>query len=299
MTANWRRSVLTVLALLIALPGAALPQALTAEPAPMTNGPVTSRTDIVYATHATGPLHLDLHRPAGKGRAPVLVFLHGGAWARGERPKSWTGFRRFVEAGYAVVSVQYRLTGVAQAPAAVQDARCAMAWVAREAGRYQLDPRRIVVMGSSSGAHLALLAGMMDGKADIDLPACGPVPRAAAIIDFYGPSDLRPESAGRWSSPSVTKWIGEGPDAAALAARMSPVTLVHKGQPPVFIVHGDADDVVPIQSSQLLKAALDRAGVPSEFQIVPGGGHGQFEDDVLARLHGQALAFLDRHRIAR
>lgn len=292
MTGSWRRSRLTALALLLALPAAA--KAPAARPAP-----VTSTTEIVYATHPTGALHLDLHRPAGKGRAPVLVFLHGGGWARGERPESWTRFRRFVEAGYAVVSVQYRLTGTAQAPAAVQDARCAMAWVAREAGRHQLDPRRVVVMGSSAGAHLALLAGMLGDRSDIDLPACGPVPSAAAIVDFYGPTDLRPESLGRWNSPSVTKWIGEGPDAAALAARMSPVTLVRKGQPPVFIVHGDADDVVPIQSSRLLKAALDRAGVPSEFRVVPGGGHGQFEDDVQARVDAEAVAFLKRHRITR
>ena len=292
MTGNWRRSGLTALTLLLALPGAAAAQSVAA-------APVTSSTDIVYATHATGALHLDLHRPAVKGRAPVLVFLHGGGWARGERPTSWTGFRRFVEAGYAVVSVQYRLSGTARAPAAVQDARCAMAWAAREADRYQLDPARIVVMGSSAGAHLALLAGMMGTESDIDLPACGSVPRAAAIVDFYGPSDLRPESVGAWHSPSITKWIGEGSDAASLAARMSPLTLVRKGQPPVFIVHGDADDVVPIQSSQLLKAALDKAGVPSEFHVVPGGGHGQFEDDVQARLQTDAVRFLKRHRITR
>ncbi len=294
MTGRRRRSGLAAWVVLLALPGASAAQ--TPATAPL---PVTSATDIVYATHATGPVHLDLHRPAGKGRAPVLVFLHGGGWARGERPKSWTGFRRFIEAGYAVVSVQYRLSGTARAPAAVQDARCAMAWVAREAGRYRLDPHRVVVMGSSAGAHLALLAGMMEGKSEIDLPACGPVPRAAAIVDFYGPSDLRPESLGAWRSPSITKWIGEGADAAALAARMSPLTLVHKGQPPVFIVHGDADDVVPIQSSKLLKEALDRAGVPSEFHIVPGGGHGQFEDDVQARLQTNAVRFLGKHRITR
>lgn len=294
MTGRWRRSGLTALTLLIALPAASAPQIPAAAPAP-----VTSTTGIVYATHATGPLHLDLHRPAGKGRAPVLVFLHGGGWARGEPPKSWTGFRRFVEAGYAVVSVQYRLSGTARAPAAVQDARCAMAWAARNADRYQLDPHNIVVMGSSAGAHLALLAGMMGAKADIDLAACGAVPRAAAIVDFYGPSDLRPESVGAWHSPSITKWIGEGADAPALAARMSPLTWVRKDQPPVFIVHGDADDVVPIQSSQLLKAALDKAGVASEFHVVPGGGHGQFEDDVQGGLHADAVSFLKRHRITR
>jgi len=292
MKGMWRQSGLAALGLLLVLPGAS-----TAQTPAAASVPVATTTGIIYATHSTGPLHLDLHRPAGKGLAPVLVVLHGGGWARGERPKSWTGLRSFVEAGYAIVSVQYRLSGTAQAPAAVQDARCAMAWVAREADRHQLDPRRIVVMGTSAGAHLALMAGMLGNKSDLDLPVCGAVPRAAAILDFYGPSDLRPESLGQWRSPSVTKWIGEGPGAAALAARMSPLTLVRKGQPPVFIVHGDADDVVPIQSSQQLKAALDRARVPSEFHTLPGGGHGKFGAEVQARLYADALRFLGRHRI--
>ncbi|PJI90789.1 alpha/beta fold hydrolase [Sphingomonas koreensis] len=287
-----KRSGLAALALMLAMPATSPAQT----PAP---AQVTSSTDVIYATHPTGPLHLDLHRPAGKGRAPVLVVLHGGGWARGERPKSWAGLRPFVEAGYAIVSVQYRLSGTAQAPAAVQDARCAMAWVARNADRHQLDPRRLVVLGTSAGGHLALMAGMLGGRADIDLPACGPVPRAAAIIDFYGPTDLRPESLGKWRSPSVTKWIGEGPDAPALAERMSPLTLVRKGQVPVFIVHGDADNVVPIQSSRQLKAALDRAGVPSELHIVPGGGHGKLGEEAQARLYADALRFLERHRITR
>jgi len=287
-----KRWGLVALGLLLALPGASPAQTPAA-------APVASTTDLVYATHATGPLRLDLHRPAGRERAPVLVVLHGGGWARGERPKSWTGLRPFVEAGYAIVSVQYRLSGTAQAPAAVQDARCAMAWVARSADRYRLDPRRLVVLGTSAGGHLALMAGMLGSKADIDPPACGPVPRAAAIIDFYGPTDLRPESLGRWKSPSVTKWIGEGGDAAGLAKRMSPLTLVRKGQPPVFIVHGDADNIVPIQASQVLKEALDRAGVPSEFHTVPGGGHGKFAAEVQARLYADALRFLERHRITR
>ncbi|KAI1692549.1 prolyl oligopeptidase family domain-containing protein [Ditylenchus destructor] len=116
---------------------------------------------------------------------------------------------------------------------------------------------------------------------------------------FLRPTDLRPESLGKWRSPSVTKWIGEGPDAPALAERMSPLTLVRKGQVPVFIVHGDADNVVPIQSSRQLKAALDRAGVPSELHIVPGGGHGKFGEEAQARLYADALRFLERHRITR
>lgn len=258
---------------------------------------VQTQRDIVYATRPTGPLHLDLHRPAtAKGvRAPVLIVLHGGAWARGERPKGWTGHRRFVEAGFAVVSVQYRLSGVAKAPAAVEDVRCAMAWIARVAEREGLDARRIVLMGTSAGAHLALMAGFARPADGLDI--CGPGPRAAAIIDLYGPSDLRAQSLGTWSSPSIGKWVGEGPQGAAMAARMSPITLVREGQPPTFIVHGDADPVVPLAASTMLKAALDRAGVPSELHVVPGGGHGKFDPAVQDRLLADAVAFLRRHRV--
>lgn len=258
---------------------------------------VQTQRDIVYTTHPTGPLHLDLHRPAtAKGdRAPVLIVLHGGAWARGERPKSWTGHRRFVDAGFAVVSVQYRLSGVARAPAAVQDARCAMAWIARVAEREGLDKRRIVLMGTSAGAHLALMAGFARPADGLD--TCGPVPRAAAIIDMYGPSDLRAQSLGAWSSPSIGKWVGEGEAGVAMAARMSPVTLVRAGQPPVFIVHGDADPVVPLAASTTLKAALDGAKIPAELHVVPGGGHGKFDPTVQDRLLADAVSFLRRHRV--
>jgi acetyl esterase/lipase len=137
---------------------------------------VVSQHDIVYRSTATGPLHLDLHGPqATKGkRAPVLVVIHGGAWARGERPKGWTGHRRFVDAGFAVVSMQYRLAGQAQAPAAVEDVRCVMGWIARSAAHEGLDPQRIVLMGTSAGAHLALMAASIDSSESLDPAQCGP-----------------------------------------------------------------------------------------------------------------------------
>lgn len=260
---------------------------------------VVSQRDIVYRTAESGPLHLDLHRPqSGKGkRAPVLVVIHGGAWARGERPKGWTGYRRFVEAGFAVVSMQYRLSGQARAPAAVEDVRCVMGWIARSAEREGLDPRRIVLMGTSAGAHLALMAATIDASEGLDPAECGPAPRAAAVIDFYGPTDLRPQSLGAWNSPSIGKWVGEGEAGAAMATRMSPITRVRPGLPPVFIVHGDADPVVPLAASTALKAALDRAKVPGELHIVPGGVHGKFDPVVQDRLMVDAVTFLKRHRV--
>jgi acetyl esterase/lipase len=260
---------------------------------------VVSQRDVVYRTTEAGPLHLDLHRPpSAKGkRAPVLVVIHGGAWARGERPKGWAGYRRFVDAGFAVVSMQYRLAGQARAPAAVEDVRCVMGWIARAAEREGLDSRRIVLLGTSAGAHLALMAASIDKNEGLDPAECGPAPRAAAVIDFYAPTDLRLQSLGAWSSPSIGKWVGEGEAGAAMAARMSPITRVRPGLPPVFIVHGDADPVVPLAASTALKAALDRAKVPAELHTVPGGVHGKFGPEVQDRLMADAVTFLKRHRV--
>lgn len=286
---------------MLRLIGLGLATTVLAAPAPARQAAhaVVSQRDIIYRTTDTGPLHLDLHRPqAARGkRTPVLVVIHGGAWARGERPKGWTGYRRFVEAGFAVVSMQYRLSGQAQAPAAVEDVRCVMGWIARAAEREGLDSKRIVLMGTSAGAHLALMAATIDASEGLDPAECGPAPRAAAVIDFYGPTDLRPQSLGAWNSPSIGKWVGEGEVGAAMAARMSPITRVRAGLPPVFIVHGDADPVVPLAASTALKAALDRVKVPTELHVVPGGVHGKFGPDVQDRLLADAVTFLKRHRV--
>ncbi len=283
----------------IALSLLAAPGVASAQSAPSPSAAVSSQREIVYRTAETGPLHLDLHRPnTAKGkRTPVLVVIHGGAWARGERPKGWTGYRRFVEAGFAVISMQYRLSGQARAPAAVEDVRCVMGWIARSAEREGLDPKLIVLMGTSAGAHLALMAAYVDASEGLDPAECGPAPRAAAVIDFYGPTDLRPQSLGAWNSPSIGKWVGEGEAGAAMAARMSPITRIKPGLPPVFIVHGDADPVVPVAASIALKAALERAMVPTELHVVPGGVHGKFEPLVQDRLLADAVTFLKRHRV--
>jgi acetyl esterase/lipase len=286
---------------MLRLIGLGLAATVLAAPAPARQAAsaVVSQRDIVYRTTEAGPLHLDLHRPqSAKGkRALVLVVIHGGAWARGERPQGWTGYRRFVDAGFAVVSMQYRLAGQARAPAAVEDVRCVMGWIARAAEREGLDSRRIVLLGTSAGAHLALMAASIDKNEGLDPAECGPAPRAAAVIDFYGPTDLRPQSLGAWNSPSIGNWVGQGEAGAAMAARMSPITRIKPGLPPVFIVHGDADPVVPLAASTALKAALERAKVPTELHIVPGGVHGKFGPEVQDRLMADAVTFLKRHRV--
>lgn len=232
--------------------------------------------DATYSRIEGKALRLDLYRPATDRVVPVVIHMHGGGWSRGARPASGNGFRPWLDSGYAVVAIQYRLAGEAKAPAAVQDVRCAMAWVARHADELLIDPDRIVLTGASAGGHLALVAGMLQPGNPIDTPACRDAPRAVAIVNQSGPSDLRPQGDGARESASIAGWVGTGPEAQSLRAAMSPVVQAHADMPPVFQIHGDADPVVPLHSATVLKERLDELGVANGLHIVGGGGHGGF-----------------------
>lgn len=261
--------------------------------------PAESHRDIVYLTPDGYPLHLDVytHPRASARPSPVLIYFHGGAWWKGARPETWKGFASYLAAGFSIVTVQYRLAGTAVAPAAVQDVRCAISWVGKNAARFGFDPARIVVSGTSAGGHLALLAGMLDKDNDIDLPECRDVSRAAAILDFYGPTSLETWTQAEAPHPSIARWIGDRADADSMKRKMSPTTYVRSNLPPIFIAHGDADPVVPLTESIELKNRLDAAGVPNELHIVPGGAHGKFPADQQRTLDRRLLEFLRRQRV--
>ncbi len=251
----------------------------------------TATKDVVYLQASSQDLHLDIYRnTAFAGPRPVLVYIHGGAWWKGEKPSSWGGFRAYLAAGFSVVTVQYRLSDTASAPAAVQDVRCALSWVKTNARAYGLDAERVVPYGTSAGGHLALMAGMLPEGNTIDLAACRDQPKIAAILDFYGPYHLKPTDPGAFKSPSTARWIGEGPDM--LWTTMSPAAYVRKDQPPVFIVHGDADPTVPYEASTSLKDDLDKAGVVNRFHPVAGGVHGKFPKAEQEKVEQDALQFM-------
>ena len=261
------------------------------------------------AAPGTLDLHLDVLQMASPKPTPVVIQLHGGGWIRGDRPSSYRTFSALLAAGMSVVTVDYRVGKDAPAPAAIGDVRCAMAWVKANAAKYNFDLSRVVVYGASAGGHLALMAGY--APASFNPPGCTDQPKVAAVLDFYGPSNLAAALSERGSSDSVHQWLGmekplfpytgtvpttsgpdvppvtnvraqsprwAAPDAATLARarEMSPMTYIRHGLPPTFIVNGDRDPAVdPTQDAQL-KKALDAAGVPNGQDIVPGGGHGNF-----------------------
>ncbi|GAB3064678.1 hypothetical protein GCM10027214_33680 [Stenotrophomonas tumulicola] len=248
---------------------------------------IKSRVDVRYHVVAGRALHLDVHRLQSSRPTPVLVFVHGGGWSRGARPPR-ASFEAAFAMGFSVVAVEYRLADEAPAPAAVRDVRCALAWVGREAATLGFDRRHIVVEGASAGGHLVLLAVAARDDPEFDA-GCGRMPAIAAVVDRYGITDL---AAWHPASGAVDRWLGPHAGDARYLRQLSPLARLDSRMPPLFIVHGDADRVVPLAQSQALFAAATALGVPVTLHVVTGGGHGAFDADATARLDVALRTFL-------
>ena len=234
-----------------------------------------AKLDIIYAETASWNGKLDFYYPTNNDEpTPVIINIHGGGWNHGKK-ESQRGFGSFFKKGMAVANVEYRLESEAKAPAAVEDIRCAMSYLISNAEELNIDTDKIVLMGASAGGHLALMGGLSENNSLFD-DHCGEreAVKIRAIIDKYGVSDLRPVMF----ASSVKKWLGSESENVAFAESLSPITLVDAKSPPIFIVHGDADPIVPYIQSQKLFEKLQAHGVNSKFITIPEGGHGKFKE---------------------
>ncbi|GAB6902348.1 alpha/beta hydrolase [Kineosporia succinea] len=253
----------------------------SALPRPARHGDLRRWRAVEYASvPGYRPLLLDLLRPDTAGAVPLVVFLHGGGWHGGSRSvfvptlHDWDPdpFERIAAAGFAVASVDYRLSGEAPFPAQLEDVSAALTWLREHAGELGLDPGRVAVWGESAGGHLAALLG---------LTAEG----VGAVVDWYGPSDLRAFaddslasgiSLADASAPDAreAQLLGatarEAPGRAALA---SPVDRVHAQAPPFLLIHGTRDRYVPHRQSERLEAALREQGAHVVLKLVEGADH--------------------------
>ncbi len=227
---------------------------------------------------------------------PVLVFIHGGGWTGGTKEAVVNKILPYLAAGWNVVNVEYRLARVSQAPAAVEDCLCALRWVAANARQHHIDATKIVVSGDSAGGHLALTTGMIPESAGLDRECPGvPLPKVAAIVDWYGITDVNDLLDGPNRRAYAVQWLGSAPNRAEIAKRVSPLEYVRPGLPPVLMIHGDADPTVPYEHSLRLKAALTKAGVPNDMFTVPGGKHGNFTADENLKVYDAIKAFLKKN----
>jgi acetyl esterase/lipase len=244
-----------------------------------------------------GPLHrqtLDFYLQSTPLPPPVLINFHGGGWTAHSKEEMNLEILPYLALGFAVANVEYRLANEALAPAAIQDARCALHWVIENGGDYYVDPTRVVLAGSSAGGHLALMAGMAppDGEFDADCPGADPGPVVRAILNWCGPIDLTELTQGPEPRDWALAWLGSGPDLAERARRYSPLGYVHAGGPPVVTVHGEADSLIPYSQAVRLHAALSAAEVKNRLVTIAGGGHGGFGGEATAGAMAEIQAFL-------
>jgi acetyl esterase/lipase len=256
--------------------------------------------DVTYLRASNWEAKLDIYTPRAPGPHPTVLHIHGGGWTGGSRESVILRAMPFLEMGFAVVNVSYRLAPVAEAPAAVEDCRCALRWVLRNAKEYGFDTARIVVTGYSAGGHLALTTGMLPASAGLDRQCPGPETLAvAAIVNWYGITDVADLLDGANMRAYAVQWLGSRPDRVEAAKRVSPLTYIRRDVPPVLTIHGDADPTVPYAHATRLHAALQQAGATSELVTIPEGRHGGFPAAQQVRAVEAMRAFLAKHGIAR
>jgi acetyl esterase/lipase len=297
-----RTIIVTVLTLGVAL-SAAIAQT------PPTDGAIWSQdatnyyvvmSDQTYVTVGGIILKLDVwQNQESKKALPTVMYIHGGGFEFGDRMGAVPYLFPYLNKGWNVVNVEYRLSGQALAPAAVKDVRCALRWVYRNADKLNIDTDRVVITGHSAGGHLALMTGMLTAQDGFDdnCPASAaekPL-KVAAIVNWFGPSDFGALLQGApLLRAHAVKWLGGQPDSVALIPRVSPITYVRPGLPPVITVHGDADPAAPYESAVRFHAALEKAGVVNQLVTIPGGMHGfhAFEDAPTRDAYAKIFQFL-------
>lgn len=256
--------------------------------------------DVAYVTNGHPRQKLDLYIPDVDGPLPLVIWVHGGAFRMGDKAESAP--TELLDTGYAVASVNYRLSQHAIFPAQIEDVKAAVRWLRANAAGYGLDPDRFGAWGPSAGGHLVAMLGTtghldtFDVGENLDYSS-----RVQAVVDYFGPTDFlqmdahRPPKGMAHDAPDspeselIGGAIQEHPERVA---RANPISYVAADAPPFLIVHGDKDPLVPYHQSVLLHAALANAGVPVTFYTVEGGGHGQFNDPKVAEL---TMAFLEHH----
>jgi acetyl esterase/lipase len=241
-----------------------------------------TREDVVYASVGGRDLHMNLAWPQDPPALPmpVVVWIHGGGWTGGDH--LGTENLPLAERGYFTANVEYRFSQEAIFPAQIHDCKAALRYLRAHAREYRLDPSRFGVWGASAGGHLAALVGTSAGVAALegDLGYAEQSSAVQAVVDVCGPTDLthwiQPPVADAAGVTAVLNQLLGGPwtERLEVARAASPLSYVGSGSAPFLVVHGEVDDVVPIDQSERLDAALRATGIQSQLIRVKGGGHG-------------------------
>lgn len=288
----------------------------------------TMGANVTYRTASNQQLKMDVYYRRGVTTPqPTLVYMHGGFWVAGAKETAIMGLLPWMEMGWNVINVEYRL-GVATdvstlAPAAVDDCFCALRFIAGLPANYNIDKTRIVVTGESAGGHLAQAMGIIPESAGLGKdcvgaappPAAGgrgapaapaaapapvtlpPLPKIAAVINWFGVYDVPDVIEGANRQPAAARWFEGMPSATAMevAKKVSPMTYIRTGLPPTITIHGDADRTVPYPQAVRLHEALTKVNVPNQLVSIPGGGHGNFTAEQRVTIYTTIKEFLAKN----
>ncbi len=285
-----------------------------AEPLPTPPQPpagVITHRDLAYVIKGHERQKLDLYLPAANGAAspksqdgkyPLIIWIHGGAFRVGSKEGNADNPPPFhyVLQGYAVASINYRLSQHAIWPAQIEDCKAAVRWLRAHATQYNLDPDRFAAWGPSAGGHLVTMLGTTDHVTEFEVGAQTDVSsRVQCVVDYFGPTDFLQMDDQRLpdgmihnapDSPESELVGGNIQEHPGKVAAANPITYVTQEVPPFLIVHGNQDPLVPYGQSELLVAALEKVGADVTFYTVKGGGHGGFTDPEVPRLTTEFLA---------
>ncbi|HEX9388234.1 MAG TPA: alpha/beta hydrolase [Anaerolineales bacterium] len=226
-------------------------------------------TDITYCTAEPSSQKMDVYFPDSGGPWPALVYVHGGSWMHGDKSEALMFAASMTSQGYLVVSINYRLYPPGRFPAMIEDVKCAVRSLRAHASEYNLDLNRIGAVGVSAGGHLVSLLGTSDQSAGWDV---GEYPdqssRVQAVVAMAPVTDLSRNFPN--ADIEAMKRVGFGEDNVAQA---SPITHVTSDDPPFLLIHGDRDEVVPYEQSQLMYDRLVQMNVPAQLVIVKNARH--------------------------
>ncbi len=275
-------------------------------PRPKLPDGIKVHADLEYVPGGHARQRLDLYVPAKAGTTlPVIVWIHGGAWMGGSKDGGVVALP-LVGKGYAVASINYRLSQHAVFPAQIEDCKAAIHWLRSNAKKYNLDPERIGVWGASAGGHLVALLGTTGGAQDLEGKGghADESSRVQAVVDFFGPTDFLQMDAHAVTGARLKHDSPASPESRLIGGaiqenvekvgRANPIKYVTKEAPPFLIVHGEQDPLVPCHQSELLYQALKQARCDVTFYKIAGAGHGSPEFNT-GMMQAAVQAFFDKH----
>ena len=260
--------------------------------------------NVTYAKANNIELKLDLYLPKNRTNpTPTLILFHGGGWVDGQKERNVLFLLPYLAMGWSAVNVEYRTGHQSPAPAAVEDTRCALRWVNYHAREYSLDTSKLVLTGTSAGGHLSLITAMLPANTVFDRQctiqsndrwnvATVPEPKVAAIVNWFGITDVADLLDGPNAKNYAREWFGSMSNAEQLAKQVSPINYVRPDLPPIITIHGEHDDVAPYNDAVRLHAALDKAGVPNQLITIRGRKHGGFNREEMASSYVAIREFL-------